>query len=67
MKKKKNNKEKKMYLRCIKCGSTSQNVRYHNGQVNCPYDNFNQSSKEHLHYYCLTCGYDWIKDCLDKK
>lgn len=50
-------------MMCPKCsnGDVSKTYHIHDfGAKGCSYNHFNRTDKEHLHYSCRECGYDWI-------
>jgi len=53
---------------CPKCYSRSIFKRWHltgyptaKGPY-CYFRDYNRTDKEHLHYYCRECGYDWVEE-----
>lgn len=51
---------------CKKCGGKDVHLAFHRGDhKDCSYNAHNKSSKEHLHYFCRLCGYDWTGPTLD--
>ncbi len=48
-------------MTCEKCACTDITVRFHKYASNCAVvrSGHNKKSKEHLHYTCTMCGYDW--------
>jgi hypothetical protein len=51
---------------CIKCGSNNIITVYHESSRKCGYNSFNKKSKEHLHYTCKNCNYDWTGSTLEQ-
>lgn len=49
-------------MKCCKCGSDKFNIQYI-----ATWDSNGRRDKEHLHYYCQCCSYDWTGLTLDAK
>lgn len=54
---------------CPKCGSDKISKEYHIKKEHESYSKccgdsaVNSSDKEHIHFYCETCNYDWVVEC----
>lgn len=54
-------KPKKQKPECEKCGNTTNiHTRYDKSDYDCTWSCRAKEEKEHLHYYCRNCSYDWI-------
>lgn len=54
-------KPEKQKLKCEKCGNTTNiHTRYDKSDYDCTWSCRAKEKKEHLHYYCRNCFYDWI-------
>lgn len=69
-------------LSCVKCGSTDILVEWHRkstfefpneiagdtcGEHRSILDEYPREPKEHLHYHCRGCQYEWTGPTLDSK
>lgn len=56
--------------RCEKCGSDDLHCAWHKATRfsggDCNYGSYDTSKREHLHYHCRYCRYDWTAPTLDQ-
>ena len=54
-------------MRCKKCAGKNIFVSWHRGVHDCGYSEKNKIDKEHLHYNCGNCHYDWCGPTKDNQ
>lgn len=52
---------------CLKCGGEVIRIAYHAHSHECAWGSHAKEGKEHLHYTCSICGWDWTEKTKDTK
>ena len=56
-------------LKCVKCNGQDIHIAWHQTDWACIYSlqPAENRKREHLHYHCRTCTYEWTGPTTDKK
>jgi hypothetical protein len=57
-------------MSCPKCGSNDKGIAWHESKWGyahgCRYGDVERPDREHLHYYCRLCRFDWTGPTRDQ-
>jgi hypothetical protein len=54
-------------MTCVKCGSSDNHISYRMSDHDCVHGSRGKTDKEHLHYFCRRCQYDWCGTTLEQQ